>query len=401
MAYQTASKILVAARRETTSYSIATVTGAHTVRIIDSPGLELDRAQIQSGEKRSDGLRAMMRLGYKSVTGSYNAEISVGGATDMFLEAIQRGVWATATAIAFASVTSVTTGTNTVVAAGGDWVGSQNVRVGDVFYLTNHSTSANNNVNARVTAVSSLTITVATGTFVVDAVADATGTLNFLKKLKSPATPTAYTHSIEQYDTDIDLSEVFLGCMCVGVKFSFKPGAMATVQYTFLGTDRQALASGASPYFTSPTLTTSLQLVADDSAIRYNGASVATFTGFDLDFTLTAKGEPVIGSLTTPQIFDNDLTVSGSVTGLRTDFSNLTLYDAETEFDLSILLQEPTGTPKAALGIFLPRVKISKLSAPVGGGDGAKIETLQLAMGPKDSAAGYDASICTFHSSAA
>jgi hypothetical protein len=164
--------------------------------------------------------------------------------------------------------------------------------------------------------------------------------------------------------------------------------------------DRTALATGTSPYFLTPVVTTSLALLADDSSILFNGALVANVTGFDLSFDITAKGEPVIGSLVMPDVFDNDCRVTGTVTGLRSDFGQITLFDAETEFAVSIQLQEPTGTPPASFGVFLPRVKISGLSAPVGGGDGAKIETLELMIGPKATATGYDATTALFTSSA-
>jgi hypothetical protein len=163
--------------------------------------------------------------------------------------------------------------------------------------------------------------------------------------------------------------------------------------------DRDPKTTGTSPHFSSPTLTSTLGLVADDSSILKDGVAVADFTGFDLEFNIAAAGVPVIGSLTPPDIFDNDLRVTGTITGLRQDFSNLTLYDAETEFEINILLEEPTGAPPSCLGIFLPRVKISGLSAPVGGGDGAKVETLNLFVGPKTAASGYDATIAAIFSS--
>jgi hypothetical protein len=141
--------------------------------------------------------------------------------------------------------------------------------------------------------------------------------------------------------------------------------------------------------------------VADDSSILKSGTAVSIFTGFDLRFDIAAKGEPVIGSFVTPDIFDNDLSVSGTITGLRSDFANLTLFDAETEFEIMILLQEPATAPKPCIGLYLPRVKIAGLSAPAGGGDGAKIETLTLMVGPKVAATGYDGSVATFSSSAA
>lgn len=396
---QTTANVLVALNRETTVGVAATATGATRLRFISSQGLELKRAAIQSTEKRPDGLTPMGRIGGKSVEGNYSTELTTGGATDILLEAVMRSAWVTATSVGFATMTTVAIGTNTVTANAGDWVGAQGVRVGDIFTITGTTVSGDNNVNAMVLAVTSLTITTTPATFTT-LVASATGTITFAKKLISPATITRYSHTIEQYDADIDLSAVYLGCRCTGAKLSFKPGAMATAQYTFLGLDRIAETTGTSPFFTSPTLTTGLAMIADDSSITYNGSKIATFTGFDLDFTITAKGEPVIGSFVSPDVFDNNLMVTGTITGLRSDFSNLTLYDAETEFGVSIMLQDPSTTPKGFLGVYLPRVKISALSAPVGGGDGAKVESLTLMVGPKIAATGFDAGIAVFSSSA-
>lgn len=398
--YQRNNNVLVAARRESSFNVQATATGATELRILDSPGLHLKRAPITSNEKRTDLLKTMPRLGYKSVDGSYNMELTVGGFTDLGQESVTRGVWATATSITFATMTGVQLATNAVIATGGSWI-TQGVKVGDIFQITGTTVSGDNNLNVRALAVTTLTISVATGTYTTLA-STATGTLTILKKLATPTTPTSYSYSIEQYDGDTDLSELFTGVRHVGRKYSFKPGSPATITDTFMGADRTALTTGTSPYFTSPSVTTGLSLITEDSNLRYNGAVAASFTGFDLDFSVAAKGEPVIGSFVTPNVFDDDCTVSGSITGLRSDFSNLTLYDAETEFELSIKLEEPnTGPPKSCFSIFLPRVKIGDLSANAGGGDGAKIETLQIMVGPKVATSVYDAGVATFHSTAA
>lgn len=398
---QTAANVLVALKREATFNTAPGDTGGTRLRLTDSPGLTLERAPIQSVEKRADGLTSMGRLGGKIVNGSYNGELSVGGATDILLEALMRSTWTAAQTITEADMTSITTTTSTIVAAAGSWI-TEGVRVGDIVYLTGHATAGNNNINLRVITVTATTITVAGTPLTVDATPDTTFTLNVLKKLVTATTPTRYSHYIEQYDQDIDLTEVFSGVRVVGVRLSFRPNEMAQVTYTLIGVDGDQLPTGSSPYYTSPTLTTTLGLVADDSAIFYNGAAVTTFTGFDLEFQITAAGQPVIGSLVSPDVYDNDLRVTGTITGLRADFSNLTLYNAETEFELSILLEEPSGTPPECLSIFLPVVKISGASAPVGGGDGAKIETLQLMVGPKASGvSGYDAGIANICSSAA
>lgn len=401
MAYQTGSNILVALKKETTfATAPATVTGAVRLRITDSPGLELKRATVQSNEKRSDGLTSMARLGYKSVDGSYNCELSTGGGIDLLLEGIMRNAWSTALAIAGASVTTITITTNEAVCASATGWLSLGIRTGDIFYLTNYDVSSSNGVNLLATAVTTQTITF-TPAISTAGTADASCTLTRLKKAVNGTTPTSYSYAVEQYDQDIDLTELFLGCKVVGVRLSFRPGEMAQATFTLMGADRTALATGTSPFYTSPTLTTTLGLVADDSSIRYNGAAVTTFTGFELNFEITARGEPVIGSLVTPGIFDNDMRVTGTLTGLRSDFSKLTLFDAETEFEVSIVLEEPSGTPPECLALFLPRVKITGLSAPVGGGDGAKIETLQLVAAPKATTTGYDPTVAVISSSAA
>ena len=397
--FQNGSNILVALKREATVGTAPGATGGTQMRVLSSPGLERKRAQIQSNEKRADMLRSMARLGAVSVDGSYNAELTVGGATDILIEALMRSTWQAAVVKTSASYTNLTFGVSTITAAAGSFL-TDGWKVGDVLFPTGTAVGANNGVNARIVSVTATVITVA-GTPFTAGGADTTGSITRLKKVINGATPTRYSHTIEQYYTDIDLSEQFLGCRIVGMKLSFKPGAMATVTYTFAGLDRATLTSGSSPYFTAPTLTSGLDLIADDSVIRFNGADVAFFNGFDLDFQIANKNEPVIGSFISPDVFDNDLTVSGSITALRSDFSALTLFDAETEFDVSILLQEPAGfsTPRAALNLYLSRAKIGAVSAPILG-DGGLTETRALLVGPKVSDASHDAGYCSFSSSA-
>lgn len=402
MANQTAANILVALKREDTfGVQLTTVTGANQLRIIDSPGLTLQRAVILSQEKRADGNTPMGRQGYKSVQGSYNCELSVGGAIDSLLEAIMRTTYTASASHTSAEFTSISIASNVITAAAGSFI-TQGYRVGQVIRLSGTDTAANDNLNLFVTAVTASTLTVAGATLTDDAGPDTGFTITRLKHAVNNTTaPTRYSYQVEQYDKDIDLSELFLGVRLASMRLSFRPGAHATVQWGFVGADRTALASGTSPFFTSPSVTTGLSLVADDSAILYNGSVVTNLTGFDLEFDIATQGEPTIGSLVTPDIFDNNASAQGTVTGIRQDFSNLTLYDAETEFALAIKLEEPGSTPAPVLGFFLPRVKISGLSAPVGGGDGAKIETINIMAGPIAAATGQDETLAVISSSAA
>ena len=405
--FQTSANVLVAIQEETVRGTAATdgAGSADIMRIVDSPGLTLKRAKIVSKEKTDAGTTPMGRLGYKTVDGSFNGELSIGGVTDMMAEAILRSAWVASSDLVTCDGGAVwtsleVTGTNEITLAGTGSFVTQGVKVGDVVRISNGTPAGNDNLNLRVITVAANVLTVA-GTQLTTGAADTDAVLTRLKKVVSGATPTRRTYTVEQYKQNKDMTELFVGCVLVGMKLSFKPGAYATVQYTFMGMDRTALATSTSPYFTTPAVTTGLGLIADDSSIWMNGAAVATFTGFDLDFTIAAKGEPVIGSLVTPDIFDNDLSVSGSITGLSSDFANITLFDAETEFELWIALTEPNTSPTDIISFYLPRVKIAGQSTPVGGGDGAEIESLELMIGPIAATATEDATVLSVCSSAA
>lgn len=397
MSYQDKSNILVAISRETSEGTAATATGALQLRVVDSPGLKLQRGIVRSQEHRDDGDRSMGRLGNKAVLGSFNCELSAGGAIDSLLEAIMRSTWSAAVTTSAASMTSIAIGTNSITAASGSWL-TQGVLVGDIVTLDTHPTAANNSLRSQVRAVTTLVITVATGSYTT-ATAVATGNVTRLKRVTSATTPSKYSYTVEQVLQTIDGSEYFTGCALLGCKISLRPNQHATATFTFAGINRTAVTGGSSPYFTSPSVTTNLPLVADDSVISFNGSYVTDLTGIDIDIQIAGRGEEVIGSTTTPSIFTNDRLVSVTIMGLRSDFAKLTLFDAETEFELHTTLLELESAPKSCLAFFLPRVKIVGVDADLTGGDGAQIESLECMVAPKDAATGYAASIMTISSS--
>lgn len=400
MPNQTSGNVLAAIKREATLGAAPGSTGAQQFRTVDSPGLDHQRGTIESNERRRDLLKTMGRLGSKSNTGSYNTELTVGGVTDLLIESILRGTWTPPVMITEIAMTSITTTASTIVAAGGSWI-TQGVRVGDVVTLTNHATVGNNGLRLRVTGVTATTITVAGNPLTVNAVADAAFTLTVMKKVIAPGSPLFHSYSIEEHDLDIDESQLFLGNRLSQLTLTMRPNAMTTCAWSFLGLNRDIMDEAATPYFVNPSLTTGLPLVADDSWIRYRGEDVAVVTGLDLTFTIATSLTPVVGSLVSPDVFVNDLTVSGSVTGIRTDLDNLRDFDAETEFEVHTLLVEPTDDPKPSVGLFLPRTKIGAITAPFSGGEGPKIETRTLMTGVKNAEAGYDSTVAAFYSSGA
>jgi hypothetical protein len=396
--YQTGRNVLVAFGVESTFNTPPGAGVGKRFRPNASSGLKLSRANIAPNEIRADGQTSMARLGSKSVGGSYVGDLSLGTFDDL-LQAALRGTWVAAVAVtqATAGLTSITTTANAIVASAGSWI-TAGLRVGDVVRLTGHSTAANNSRNLRVTSVSALTLGIAE-TLIVDAVADTTFTVTIAKKLTQPTTPVRRSFTFEEYDADVDLTEQATGCRISSLKISGQPDGMCLIEFGIVGADLNPLTTGTSPFYTAPTLTTSIALTMADATIRYGGADIAILTAFEMNYDLSAKTQPVIGSLVTPDVFENPSVVSGSITGVRSDFTNLSRFIAETELELQVLMVEPESEPKDFVSLFLPRIKLTGVDKGFGG-DGAMIETLPFMAGPKEGTTGYDSTMLAIATSA-
>lgn len=394
---QTGQQIEVNYKAETTFNVLPGATGAKRFRLNPSGGLEHTRATIRPNEIRRDLKSSMGRLGSRGVTGGYVADFSIG-TFDELLEALLRGTWTAATPITFATMTSLTTGANTIIAAGGDWR-TQGIRVGQVIRGTGFPDAGNNDKNLRVTGVTASTITVAE-TLIVNGAGDATGTITIQKRLIQPAAPVRRSFTWEQYYADIDESEVYTGARISSMRIAGGPDTMATLDFGIVAADMQVKSAGAAPYFTDPTLSSTIGLTLADAVLRYAGADVVDLTGFDLTIDNRQGGLAVVGSNVTPDVFDNAAQVAGTLTGARRDLLNVSRYLAETELELHALLVEPDVEPKDFFSLFIPRIKLTGVSRPLGD-EGAMIETRPFMVGAKDAVTGYDDTMIQFATSAA
>ena len=249
-------------------------------------------------------------------------------------------------------------------------------------------------------AVLARTITVVGTPLTVDAAPDATFTLTILKKLKNATTPTRRSFYIEEYNQDIDQSEGYGGCRWSGFTIRGGPDSMATIELRVVGASQTGFATGDSPLYTNPTLATDIGLIMVDAGIYKDGVAVATITNFELNCDLNAQGLAIIGGTTTPDVFDNETAMSGTLSMLREDLTYITALGAETEYTLQLLLVEPDATdPIDCLNFYLPRIKFTGVDTPLGQ-DGGMIQTTPFAVGMAEavSADGIDAvmmTICT------
>jgi len=162
----------------------------------------------------------------------------------------------------------------------------------------------------------------------------------------------------------------------------------------------ETLTGGSSPYFTSPTVHNATPLVFADAKINVFGEDIVVATAFELNYAINAATQPVIGSKTSPDVFDNDVTLTGSFSAIRESFTNVAAFRNETEFELHILLTEPESEPKDYISIYVPRCKYTAADAPLGG-DGAMIESLPFQTGAQTASAYRDATMITMCTSAA
>lgn len=404
MPNQTGKNLIIAFKVEATTNVAPGASSAEQLRLTASPGLKLSKTPIRSNEIRSDGLTAIARHGSQSVEGSYSGELSAGSFDTLF-EAVMR-----CSAVATFDVTNATSSlgaisfaSNAVYATttgSGSWAGA-GVRVGDVFRMSGLSgdAAANDDINAQVIAMTTHTLTVNASTFTAASTAVSTWTASVGKKFSNPTTPVRRSFYVDQYDQDIDLSTVFGGVRFTGMSINGTPDGMAEVTFNALGMSATALATGTSPYYSTPTEYTTDPLVFADAVISLGGTTITKATAFSLNYEITAATLPVIGSTSTPDVFDNDARLSGSISILREDLSRLSSFINEDELELTILLQEPGTAPQPYISLYVPRLKFMDNDSPLGN-DGARIDTIPWEAGFKASATGYDQTLLTICTSA-
>jgi hypothetical protein len=399
------SNVSVRVKVESVYGTPVTGAGSEELRIQPGQGLKMDRALIEDPTIRSDGQREMARLGYKSVTGTYPATLSLG-TFNTFLGALFRNTFV-ATAVKFtcdggaAHTSLAVTGQNTLTLVGSDsFITTHGVRVGDVIRL-GATVTGSDNVNAIVATVAANVITVL-GTPWTNFTADSNATFTLMKKLTNGATLTRSSYTIEQYYQDLDESEQFAGCRVSSMKLSFQPNEVVKVEFGIVGQQEALLGTAAAPALTSPTQYSSIGLVAVDASINLAGAAIATVTGGELMFDLNVQGVPVVGSTVTPDVWEQPMKVTGQLTAVRTALtgSHLARFLAETDnVELSLLFLEPDAVvPFDFIHVFLPRLKYLGDVGSLGDA-GPIIETIPVYGAAKSPTTGYDTATASISSS--
>lgn len=377
MTYQSQANAYVAAKAQSALNSQASGSGGFILRTAGGQGGRLSKGATPSAEVRRDGMSSRGRHGTQKTAGAYEAEMSIG-AMDPILEGVMRASFIGADlTLTQADVTSITTGANTIIAASGSWI-SLGLRVGHVIVLTGHSSSGNNSRNLRIVGLTASTITVAE-TLTVNAVADTSITITRPGRwLTNGVTKTYYT--IEEYEIDIDSSEIFTDCVWSGIRFSMSPNGVLMASPSWVGTGRfETQTTSGAPLLTSPTESTGEPMAVVESTIHLGSGDRVDITGLDLTLGVDVNAPDMAVSHYSPDVFPGNMSISGSITALRADLLDVAAFLAETVLSLSILAVEQESEPKSFFSLFIPNLTLggvdkSALAKP----GGPRTQTLQI-----------------------
>lgn len=376
------------------------------LRIHPGGKLNYTRDLIEDPEVRDDGMTSTPRLGPAKVEGRYPGTLSLGTFNTWIAALFRNAVTAdvTATYNNGAALTSLqVTGTNTLVSVGTTTFLASGARVGDVFRLGSMSTAANNDVNCVISAISADGLTITTlGSPLTIQGADNACTFTIKKKFKNSTTLTRYSYTIEEYLTDLDESERFVGCRIVSMKLTFAPKGVVTVEFGIKGQTMSIIGTASAPNFTSPTEYTSIGLVVQDASLYIAGTSIATITGGEIMFDIGGEGIECVGTPNTPDIYEDPMRITGQITAVRTALtaSHLARFLAETDnVEMSLMFVEPdAAVPIDFFHVFLPRVKYMGDTANLGQ-PGPITETIPIFASIKATTTGYDSVMATISTS--
>lgn len=405
--YQSQSNGQVAFKVQSAIGTQSSGAGATVLRTTGGTGGRLTKASTVSNEIRRDGMSVRGRHGTYKTNGAWTGELSVGS-HEAVMEATMRDTWGSSNLTATAAdFTTVTTTASTIVWASGD--PRVKIKVGDVIRLTNQD-AGNNSKNLRVTALSSTAITVAE-TLVVNAGAlAATITIPGKRLIQySASTLVKRYYTVEEYDIDIDQSEILTDFVFGSFRLAMAPNGLISLDPGGVGTGRfETFGTTAAPLFTSPSTSTGTVLSVVDATIRTGGADLVDLTSLDMTFDLAPAAPDVFGSGAikySPDVFTGQATLMLNMTVLRPDLQFVLDFTAETAYQLHILAVENTSEPKAFVSFFVPNFtlgSVDKSALAKAGGPRTQTVAVPAALcGIDNTGTGYDATMLKIQSTGA
>lgn len=188
---------------------------------------------------------------------------------------------------------------------------------------------------------------------------------------------TRRSYTIEVYEQDLDASVRTDGFRFGGFRLSGAPDEPVRIEYNGLGIKQVVLASGASPFFTTPSITTTDYMVATDCVITQDASPVLDLTSFDFTFDNGLSIAKVVGSKYSPDVYESNLGLTGSLSALRSSTARQSAYIAGTPFEVVITCEDPAGNQ---IVFTFPNLLATGFTLPMGN-QGPPVTTLPVVGG--------------------
>lgn len=322
--------------------------------------LNLVKNTFQSNEIRTDYQIADFRHGTRRVEGNISGELS-GGTYQTFIEAALRNDAVSISNITGVTLTVVDSGPYTITRSSGSWI-ADGLRVGMIPRATAGLNAASLNRNFAVVALTATVITYLPmdggAPFVAEAaVASCTVTVPG-QVLRVPLTGHVdRSFAIEEYHADLTLSRLFTGCKVSTMSIAFPASGMVTCEFGFMGKDM--IVDPAAEYFVTPSAaTTSGILAAVNGVLLVNGAAVGLVNAASLSVAGGHTAGEVIGSNTTPDIFEGRVNVTGQMTVYFQDEAFIEGFLDEDELSVLFFATETNAGNSHFTAVYLPRIKL-------------------------------------------
>jgi hypothetical protein len=365
MAISKGTAKVVAYKKETTWGTPAGTSGGKQVRRVTAD-FNLTKETYESNEIRTDRQLADFRHGVRSADGTLSGELSPNSYAD-FMQSLVAKDFAAVTAVSSLSVT-IAAGTGTlwtITRASGDWL-SNGLKVGSVIRLTGaglNTTNVAKNLLIVSMTTSIVTVQVLNGSALTaeGPIASVTATVVGKQTIVPASGHTEDSYTIEQWFQDIAQSEVFTGMRVGSMNLQLPATGLTTVDFSFMGKDLTS--KGTSQYFSSPTVQgTNGIFAAVNGAMIVNGLPVALVTSADFTVDRAMENATAVGSNSVAEIFLGRIRVTGNLSVYFQDATFRNYFDDETA--VSIVFALTTGSEANAdfLTFTLPKVKLGSFA---------------------------------------
>lgn len=289
---------------------------------------------LESNEMWEDRMERDVRHGFKRVEGSIGFELS-SQSYDDWIEAALGGTWTTITALS-TTVSATGTGFST---ASGSFI-TNGYRVGDVVTAAGF-TAPGLNIKYVVTSVAAGAI----GTYPIPSTTEAAGSGKSITVTGQRCSigTTLKTFTLERRFKDISVFQQSLGVSPTTMNVNITPEQIVGGSFGVIGMNPSAPTTATIASATTAAPTTS-PFSSFKGLVMAAGAPIAIVTGLEIALNDNRSLEPVVASETSPEVFEGQAQVSGTLTAFLKDRTMLNYFNDETEIGINVRLDDPDGT---------------------------------------------------------